>query len=79
MNDETKSPAEMKQIRLNRKLAQEVEGAKAMAGHRGGPTSRYENARRRCARCGWQRKPPTVTSPASQRPRQSETQQKEIG
>jgi hypothetical protein len=31
MNDETKSPAEMKQIRLNRKLAQEVEGAKAMA------------------------------------------------
>jgi hypothetical protein len=31
MNEETKSPAEMKQIRLNRKLAQEVEGAKAMA------------------------------------------------
>ena len=31
MNDEEKSPAEMKQIRLNRKLAQEVEGAKAMA------------------------------------------------
>jgi hypothetical protein len=31
MDEETKSPAEMKQIRLNRKLAQEVEGAKAMA------------------------------------------------
>jgi len=26
-----RKPAEMKQIRLNRKLAQEVEGAKAMA------------------------------------------------
>jgi hypothetical protein len=31
MNDELKSPAEMKQIRQNRKLAQEVEGIKAMA------------------------------------------------
>jgi hypothetical protein len=31
MNDEPKSPTELKQIRLNRKLAQEVEGIKAMA------------------------------------------------
>ena len=31
MDDEPKSPAELKEIRLNRKLAQEVEGAKAMA------------------------------------------------
>ncbi len=31
MNDELKSPAEMKQIRLNRKLTQEAEGIKAMA------------------------------------------------
>ena len=31
MNDEMKSPAEMKQIRLNRRLAQQVEGIKAMA------------------------------------------------
>ena len=29
--DEMKSPAEMKQIRLDRKRAQEIEGAKAMA------------------------------------------------
>ncbi|MGB8397429.1 transcriptional regulator [Bradyrhizobium sp.] len=31
MNDEVKSAAELKQIRLNRKLAQQVEGIKAMA------------------------------------------------
>jgi hypothetical protein len=31
MNDELKSPAELKLIRLNRKHAQEVEGIKAMA------------------------------------------------
>jgi hypothetical protein len=31
MDDEPKSPAEMKEIRLNRKLAQEAEGIKAMA------------------------------------------------
>ena len=31
MNDEPKSPAEMKEIRLNRKRTQEVEGIKAMA------------------------------------------------
>ncbi len=31
MNDEPKSPAELKQIRLNRKLAQDAEGIKAMA------------------------------------------------
>jgi hypothetical protein len=31
MDDEPKSPAELKEIRLNRKLAQEAEGAKAMA------------------------------------------------
>jgi hypothetical protein len=32
MNDEeTKSPAELKAIRLNRKLAQDADGAKAMA------------------------------------------------
>ena len=31
MNDEPKSPAEMKEIRLNRKIAQDAEGIKAMA------------------------------------------------
>jgi hypothetical protein len=31
MNDEPKSPAEMKELRLNRKRTQEVEGIKAMA------------------------------------------------
>ena len=31
MNDEPKSPAEMKEIRLHRKRSQEVEGIKAMA------------------------------------------------
>ena len=31
MDDEPKSPAEMKEIRLNRKRSQEVEGIKAMA------------------------------------------------
>jgi hypothetical protein len=31
MDDEPKTPAEMKQIRLNRKLAQDAEGIKAMA------------------------------------------------
>jgi hypothetical protein len=31
MNDEPKSPAELKEIRLNRKLAQDAEGIKAMA------------------------------------------------
>jgi N-acyl-D-aspartate/D-glutamate deacylase len=31
MNDEPKSAAEMKEIRLNRKLAQEADGIKAMA------------------------------------------------
>jgi len=31
MDDEPKSPAELKEIRLNRKLAQEAEGIKAMA------------------------------------------------
>jgi hypothetical protein len=31
MNDEPKSAAELKEIRLNRKLAQEAEGIKAMA------------------------------------------------
>jgi hypothetical protein len=31
MDDEPKSPAEMKEIRLNRKLAQDAEGIKAMA------------------------------------------------
>ena len=31
MNDETKSPAELKAIRLNRKLAQDADGIKAMA------------------------------------------------
>ena len=31
MSDEPKSPAEMKEIRLNRKLAQEADGIKAMA------------------------------------------------
>jgi len=31
MNDEPKSAAEMKEIRLNRKLAQDAEGIKAMA------------------------------------------------
>lgn len=31
MNDETKSAAELKAIRLNRKLAQDAEGIKAMA------------------------------------------------
>jgi hypothetical protein len=31
MEDEPKSPAEMKEIRLNRKLAQDAEGIKAMA------------------------------------------------
>jgi hypothetical protein len=30
-DDEIKSPAELKQIRLNRKVAQQVEGVKAMA------------------------------------------------
>jgi hypothetical protein len=31
MDDEPKSPAEMKEIRLNRKRAQDAEGIKAMA------------------------------------------------
>ena len=31
MNDEPKSAAELKEIRLNRKLAQEAEGVQAMA------------------------------------------------
>ena len=31
MDDEQKSPAELKEIRLNRKIAQEAEGIKAMA------------------------------------------------
>ncbi len=31
MSDEPKSPAEMKEIRLHRKLAQEADGIKAMA------------------------------------------------
>ena len=31
MSDEPKSPAEMKAIRLNRKIAQDAEGIKAMA------------------------------------------------
>jgi hypothetical protein len=31
MDEELKSPAEMKEIRLNRKLAQDAEGIKAMA------------------------------------------------
>ena len=31
MNDEPKSPAELKEIRLNRKLAQDAVGIKAMA------------------------------------------------
>jgi hypothetical protein len=31
MNDEPKSAAEMKEIRLNRKIAQDAEGIKAMA------------------------------------------------
>ena len=31
MNDEPKSPAEMREIRLNRKAAQDAEGIKAMA------------------------------------------------
>jgi hypothetical protein len=31
MNDEPKSAAEMKEIRLNRKRSQEIEGVKAMA------------------------------------------------
>jgi hypothetical protein len=31
MNDEPKSPAEMKEIRLNRRAAQDAEGIKAMA------------------------------------------------
>ena len=31
MNDEPKSAAELKEIRLNRKRAQEIEGIKAMA------------------------------------------------
>ena len=31
MNDEPKSPAELKEIRVNRKIAQEAEGIKAMA------------------------------------------------
>ncbi len=31
MDDEPKSPAELKEIRLNRKLVQEAEGIKAMA------------------------------------------------
>jgi len=31
MNDEPKSPAEMKELRLHRKRTQEVEGIKAMA------------------------------------------------
>jgi hypothetical protein len=31
MEDEPKSPAEMKEIRLNRKIAQDAEGIKAMA------------------------------------------------
>lgn len=31
MNDETKSAAELKAIRLNRKLAQDADGIKAMA------------------------------------------------
>ena len=31
MSDEPKSPAELKEIRLNRKLAQDAEGIKAMA------------------------------------------------
>ena len=31
MNDEPKSAAELKEIRLNRKLAQDAEGLKAMA------------------------------------------------
>ena len=31
MNDEPKSAAEMKEIRLNRKRSQEIEGIKAMA------------------------------------------------
>ena len=31
MDDEPKSPAELKEIRMNRKLAQEAEGIQAMA------------------------------------------------
>jgi hypothetical protein len=31
MDDEPKSPAELKEIRLNRKLAQDADGIKAMA------------------------------------------------
>jgi hypothetical protein len=31
MNEEPKSAAELKEIRINRKLAQEADGAKAMA------------------------------------------------
>jgi hypothetical protein len=67
MNDEPKSAAELKEIRLNRKRTQEVEGIKAMA-EIAACRCRDPKADREIARdCVWRRKRPTVKTPRNRR------------
>src|SRR3981189_1067909 len=67
MDDEPKSPAELKEIRLNRKLAQDAEGIKAMADIAAADIAirkRTENLRAP----DWRRKPPIATSRRNPKP-----------
>ena len=56
MNDEPKSPAEMKEIRLNRKAAQDAEGIKAMADIAAADIA-IRKRTADVARCVWRGKP----------------------
>ena len=70
MNDEPKSAAEMKEIRLHRKRTQEVEGIKAMAEIAAADIA-IRKRTERCARSAWQRKPPTAKTRRSRKPSQA--------
>ncbi len=61
MDDEPKSAAEMKEIRLNRKIAQDAEGIKAMADIAAADIAiRKRTADLRA--CVWPGKPPIATN-----------------
>ena len=68
MDDEPKSAAELKEIRLSRKRAQDAEGIKAMADIAAADIAiRKRTAKLREARLA--RKPPTATGRRSPRPK----------
>jgi len=77
MSDEPKSAAEMKEIRLNRKLAQDAEGIKAMADIAAADLA-IRKRTADCARCDWRGKPPTATNRPKPRPKSSRRKRRRL-